>query len=352
MRPNNFDLIRFLAAAQVLLVHGVEHLGLSAVLKQEGSFLWFALSAFPGVPIFFFISGFLISRSYERDSDNRRYAYNRLLRIYPGLWVCFACSILSVFVVYPRAILNAPLWDFVAWTVAQLSILQFYNPSFLRSYGVGVLNGSLWTIPVELQFYFAVPVLYYAGGLLKGKRNLQLGITTLFFLLFAVVYREYLEFSLQGVWSKLINVSMLPYFWIFLLGVLAQRNWAELNWCFESRVHWWAFAYLIVIVFGYWEGVSVTGNRQSPFAVVILIGVVLSFAFSHRTLAESLLQGNDFSYGIYIYHMVIINVLLHLGFRGQWWHLILAATLTLLAAVLSWKWVESSAIALKPARTV
>jgi peptidoglycan/LPS O-acetylase OafA/YrhL len=41
--------------------------------------------------------------------------------------------------------------------LAQLSIVQFYNPDFLRGYGVGVLNGSLWTISVELQFYVMLP---------------------------------------------------------------------------------------------------------------------------------------------------------------------------------------------------
>jgi hypothetical protein len=45
------------------------------------------------------------------------------------------------------------------WLAAQLTIGQFYNPVFLRGYGLGVLNGSLWTIPLE-QFCVLVPLLH------------------------------------------------------------------------------------------------------------------------------------------------------------------------------------------------
>ena len=58
VRQNNFDLIRLVAASQVVLFHGLEHLGPSGVTH---SVLGEALSWFPGVPIFFVVSGFLIT---------------------------------------------------------------------------------------------------------------------------------------------------------------------------------------------------------------------------------------------------------------------------------------------------
>ena len=84
-RNNNFDLIRLLAALQVLIWHGAVHLdvfdkiyGLLNVLFQ-----------LPGVPIFFTISGFLITHSLERSNFQlKKYFQNRALRIYPALWVC------------------------------------------------------------------------------------------------------------------------------------------------------------------------------------------------------------------------------------------------------------------------
>ena len=57
-RENNFDLIRLFAALQVLLGHGINHLqilGYDEILD--------VISFFPGVMVFFVISGFLITRS-------------------------------------------------------------------------------------------------------------------------------------------------------------------------------------------------------------------------------------------------------------------------------------------------
>ena len=54
------------------------------------------LALFPGVPVFFLISGLLISRSYETNRNLREYAVNRSLRIFPGLVVCVALNLLAV----------------------------------------------------------------------------------------------------------------------------------------------------------------------------------------------------------------------------------------------------------------
>ena len=80
-RVNNFDLVRLLAALQVAVVHALMH------LKPTGSFVHIAragLELFPGVPIFFVISGLLISKSYEQSDSIRDYYRNRCLRIFPG----------------------------------------------------------------------------------------------------------------------------------------------------------------------------------------------------------------------------------------------------------------------------
>ena len=89
---NNFDLIRLFAASQVAITHTASHLGV------ENSVLSI-LSMFPGVPIFFFVSGYLIYGSYEQSSKNPNTNFNffmkRFLRLYPALWLCFVLSILS-----------------------------------------------------------------------------------------------------------------------------------------------------------------------------------------------------------------------------------------------------------------
>jgi len=68
---NNFDLLRILAATQVLYFHTIFH------LKIDAPSWTLVFQYFPGVPIFFVISGYLVSASYERSESLMRYFWNR-----------------------------------------------------------------------------------------------------------------------------------------------------------------------------------------------------------------------------------------------------------------------------------
>ena len=57
---NNFNLIRLFAALQVAIVHSASYLNIDI------QYLKF-LDLFPGVPIFFFISGFLMIKSFKKN---------------------------------------------------------------------------------------------------------------------------------------------------------------------------------------------------------------------------------------------------------------------------------------------
>ncbi len=107
------------------------------------------LNFFPGVPIFFVISGFLISVSFERRRDLRSYFQNRILRIYPALWVSFAVTLVLLGVLGFLGLSVVATPTFALWVAAQLSCFQLWSPEYFRTFGVGVVNGSLWTIPVE-----------------------------------------------------------------------------------------------------------------------------------------------------------------------------------------------------------
>lgn len=141
-RINNFDLIRIGAATQVLLVHSLRHLHINLPGWSD------LLNYFPGVPIFFGISGYLISSSLERSPTWQHYCRNRLLRIYPGLWGLLLTTGLVLCWLHPAQLFTAQSG---LWFVSQ-GIGLIYTPNFLADFGFGSYNGSIWTIPVELQF--------------------------------------------------------------------------------------------------------------------------------------------------------------------------------------------------------
>lgn len=348
MRPNNFDLIRLFAAFQVVIYHGLEHLRLREAVDNISPIIVEIIGVFPGVPIFFAISGFLISRSLERDTNLKQYITNRILRIYPALYVCFFVSVAAVAWFSPTIFQNASLLSVATWSVAQLSIAQFYNPDFLRGFGVGVLNGSLWTITVELQFYVALPILYSLLQLRTHKRNFSLIAITFIFLVVGRAIHHTSDTWSIAILRKFAYVSMFPYFWMFLVGVLFQRNWIVLQPWLEDKFHLWFGLYCSSALFFHALGYQVGSNHQVPIMSILLAATTLSAAFTKRKLSELLLRGNDISYGIYIYHMVIINVLLTCFPKPAFGSLVLLVVLNTSAASLSWRFIESRFLKLKP----
>lgn len=294
------------------------------------------ISYLPGVPVFFIVSGCLVSGSVERATSLHEYLRNRLLRIYPGLWACFAVSVVFLGVIGVRTSGSA----FAVWAAAQLTIAQFYNPDFLRGVGVGVINGSLWSIPVELQFYFALPVL---AALARRDPRRWLAIAAL---------AAFAQFALLAIdpstrIGKLVGVSLFPYLVYFMIGVLYRHVHAARPLLLTGTAGAWALAYCAWVILE--RALSLpgqTGNLLSLPSAVLLGGVVVSCAYSGPSLAGRLLRGNDVSYGVYVYHMPVVNALLVAGISG-WRGLVLTLPITALLAWASWVAVERPMLARK-----
>lgn len=342
-RQNNFDAIRLFAACQVVYFHGIKHLGVP-IENPCVMFINDILIAFPGVPIFFVVSGFLIPKSYEASMGcASRYFVNRFLRIYPALWLGYLVSLVALGLCGFVTEQSFRSGQFYLWFVGQISFFQYYTPDFLRGYGVGTPNGSLWTIPVEIEFYIAVPLIYLLLGRMRtvARANILLVIMAV---LSAVLYSVFLPHMESTVPMKLLFVSLFPYLWMFLLGALAYSNFSFLRKFFENKLIYWLGGYLLVVLL----------NRSFPyyplhsvFSYMLLAMVVLSAAFSFRGFSERVLKGYDVSYGIYIFHMIIVNVMVSHGAVGRGLCLLKLFGFTFLAGLLSWILLERRMLALK-----
>ena len=79
-----------------------------------------------------------------------------------------------------------------------------------------------------------------------------------------------------------------------------------------------------------------------------MAGVVLSAAFSLPSLTEKIkIDRNDYSYGIYLYHMLVVSTFIGLGIIGHWclWLVVYAGAFALAAA--SWFLIEQPALRMK-----
>lgn len=333
---NNFNLIRLLAACQVMAVHALNHLDFEGLLVL-------ALKAVPGVPTFFFISGLLISTAYERMRSRglRPFFVNRVLRIYPALWVCVAVTAVVVGLTGYLSTQHFAWTHYAAWLVGQLSFFQFYNPDFMRGFGVGVVNGALWTITVELQFYALTPILFF---LLSRHRGwlLALFVSSL---AINVYLRLFPEWNRLGI--KLLYVSAWPWIYMFIAGfAVAHLKGAVARVEPYLDLRWLVPAYVVSMIFiGSYE--SNAANGINPVSFFLLAACLFKLATVRLPMPQTLTRyvaRNDFSYGLYLYHMPVINLLIFMGWFTAHGNLMAAFAMSAACALLSWYLVERPAL--------
>lgn len=338
---NNIDLLRLFAASQVVLIHGLVHL---LGIEPRESFGLSLLNYVPGVPLFFFLSGLLIMKSYDRASSFRDFAKNRFLRLFPALWVCVLLSLIMLIATQYLDWSGLLSFEVVAWVLTQATFLQFYNPDVFYGFGVGVINASLWTIAIEIQFYVLAPVLAYLYRY-KGA----------YFLIFAVSIAVNLVLNQMELREllvgKLIRVSALPWIYMFMTGHLVVANWQRFSAAFRGKAGYWLAILCVSSALSYsgdhFTSLQFGGNSLWPFHFIALCGLALSLALTMPDLSRRVLNGNDFSYGIYIYHMPVINLLIFLGISGGASSLLIAIALTAILAFASWRLIERPALRLK-----
>jgi peptidoglycan/LPS O-acetylase OafA/YrhL len=339
---NNLDLIRLCAAIQVAVTHLSHHLHLDFAVVRY-------LDYFPGVPIFFFISGYLIYQSYEniRHDRLRTFFTNRFLRIYPALYVCFGLTVLSIVGCGYLKTVSYSATSLLAWVAASLSFFQFYTPDFLRGYATGVPNGSLWTISVELQFYFLTPVLHFA---LKRFRRTAAALFILLVLVNTANLYANVTDAFPGIRDrmafKLFGASFLPWLYMFAFGAYVSTNKSLQAHILKLNPLVFAAAYLGSYYLAEKYNLG-TVNYINLVSYLLLAALVFRLAYWKPETSGRLLRGNDISYGFYIYHMPLVNLMVFYGFIGTLASFWTALAGTLALACGSWFLIEKPFLKLK-----
>ena len=196
----------------------------------------------------------------------------------------------------------------------------------------------MWTISVELQFYVVTPLIAY----LVARRVAYW--TPLFVLLLVANFVFWNVLDQQGLLFKLVNVSFVPWLYMFVAGA-----WLSTRRDVIGRIR--ALPLVVpVLSFGFavfltrLVGQNAGGNNINPLMFMALAVLVVRLAYTAPNLSGRLLRGNDISYGIYIYHMPIVNFALWYGFMGSWLAVGVALVASAALALASWTVLERPAI--------
>lgn len=286
---NNFDGLRLLGAGMVLVSHQYAVLGLDEP-RLGGNTL-----GRTGVMLFFAISGYLIAQSWRRDPQPFRFATRRFLRIAPAL------AVLQLLTMSLLTVLGISTFD--------------RNP-------LPAVNGSLWTIPLEIECY----LVFLAIALIMRRVGIaMIGLFLLGWTTGAFAYLPWID-------------GQLTFFGIaFGFGVLLHEH----SWLRRPV----AAAAMVVLAVLAWR-------LSIPSFGVAMLAAAAAIQIGERSWPGWRDAGRygDLSYGLYLYAFPVQQLLVM--WLGPHRPYPLMLTLTLLASLalawLSWHIIERPALSLKP----
>lgn len=295
-KKNCFDFIRIIAALQVMFGHFVEHFELNVNFIGFDFFeKVFSYVPGKGVIIFFVISGFFVFPSLEKGTWIN-YLKKKFIRIFPELWLAFAVNTGLIILLYGMA---DSVIDNIIYFFTQLTIFQFYTGDWLREYGVGTPNGALWTISVTIQFYLSALVLYRVSK----KWSLKDWVILLVSSIIIAIFCSNLIFLPTTVY-KLIIVSIVPYYYIFVIGIICYIYKDKIIPFIRKRVVIFFIIYIVCkfLYMNFFNNLRLGINYDVISTVFLSMTVIgVAFCFEKRIKYE-------ITYEIFIWHMIICNV--------------------------------------------
>jgi peptidoglycan/LPS O-acetylase OafA/YrhL len=264
-------------------------------LSAVASPFWYGHLA---VAAFITISGFclqwaLLQRGDGTVNDFVTYLRRRCRRILPPYYACLMLSLLVAWGITSRQT-GLPWTQYlpITWenVGAHLLLIHNWSPDWMYK-----INGVLWSIAIEFQLYFVLPVLAW----LLAKRGPWVVAAGLSIPVFAIL-ATYPKSEKFYIWYALL----------FALGMIAAK-WAMAPVRFSSS------AWLALAVLGLGAGMRVAGEKSIPLAdlcfafgtcalMVLVVQAPLSLA--SRVLSwRPLLALGAFSYSLYLMHHPILQ---------------------------------------------
>jgi peptidoglycan/LPS O-acetylase OafA/YrhL len=335
-RPTGFDYLRIILSIAIVCEHSI----ITSYGETAGAAVWhlpFRPLVGMFLPMFFALSGFLVAGSLFRTASLVQFLGLRVIRIYPALCVEVLISALLI----GPLLTTSPLKDYFSSQVFYLYLLNvtghihYLLPGLFQSNPYpDVVNLQLWTVPFELGCYIALSLLAVLG--IKKFHWMAPAATMLlllaYFVVRVVVKKQWALIAIPGGLPGQLLVAC------FLSGVSLYLYKERLPWshslCAISGV-------LTALLFGF-----------IPFGDFVAAPVAAYFTVSLGVTNPRklpVLQGADYSYGIYLYGFVLQQALAcAFPWAREWWISILLCVpaATGIAAV-SWHFIEKPALNLR-----
>lgn len=337
-RNNNLHLLRISAALAVLASHSWTLATGDASLEPMRAATGMSLGSL-AVDVFFVASGFLVTASLLTRGSAVDFFWARCLRIYPAL---LAMVLLTVVALGP-AFTSVPLADYLtadrtrAYFVGNslvVSGIQYLLPGvFEHNPWPGAVNGSLWTLPLELRMY---GTLLMAWLLLKIAGTWRIRLMRLLIPGLAMFYAAYL---LRDLVSAEPSPPDLRLKFMFFVGASCQ--------VYKHQINLVASGALLAAA-----ALAASWMLKPLYFPTVFMAampyLLLYLAFVPGGPVRQYNKLGDYSYGVYIYAFPVQQMLMatHPGL-SPWCLLLTSCLVTLGLSALSWHCIEQHALTFK-----
>lgn len=355
-RDNFFVPIRLAFMFMVLIEHAwVVHSG-STFGKDSQTISFFGISMFHwAINGFFFMSGYLITQTWCLRRSAVYFAVCRIMRLYPAILLLIVCGLL---VFGPLYYMFSPHSDkFTAeeyWTSEDLFLFPMHLILFWKTeyappgFGLGSPNGAefsppLWTMRFDAILYAVTPI----AGLIAFMRKSYVFPAMIFLFLVSCL------FGAEGGISMIQQTARLGFAFAFGAACFFYR---------DKIIRSWSLAIVgVVIGFGLFAYAGMNrdflagftrldGHAYAPLDIAqpllnIVTGYVLLMLASAKSDRLKWTQNvTDFSYGTYIWHYPIYQLIIGLfPAMGAYTLLAIGAPLSVAIGVISFVTIETYA---------
>jgi len=327
-------------------IDGLRAVAVTAVIVHH-----FERSFFPngylGVDIFFVISGYVITASLTRQSEQSFVSFlanfyaRRMRRLLPALVVCvLATAVIGALFVPPEATeFRSSIRSGIA-ALFGISNLYFFHQRLDYFGSIADLNlfTQTWSLGVEEQFYLVFPALFWIGACFyAGRRTLLMWIVLALFAASLAAFLLFFDAFPAGVYF------LMPFrFWELAAGCLislASANIVALAGRTRSMLLWAGAAALVAgLLIPAHHGKYATLLAVAGAAAII--ATISSGSILYRLLTlRAVVTVGLLSYSLYLWHWSVISI-------GRWtigihgWSVPLLCALIVAIATLSYRAVE------------
>jgi peptidoglycan/LPS O-acetylase OafA/YrhL len=331
-RPSGFDYMRLMLAIGVIAMHSVI-VCYGPLVELE----FWKSAARPFIreilPAFFALSGFLVAGSLERSKTLLMFLGLRVIRIFPALSVEVLLSALIIGPIFTSLSLSEyvshPL--FHRYFLNLIGDVQFRLPGvFARNPFPEVVNGQMWTVPYELYCYLTL------AALALVRKRWAVPVATVVITAMYIVYKLQGGALLSEVRGPIPGVMLLV---CFLAGVAIYLYRDVLPFSRIGAVICLLISMILLSMVPY-------GEYLAPWLIAYAT-VGIGLLNPRRTVV---IDGADYSYGLFLYGYPIQQALAATGPWAQIWYVNILVTLAVgtVFAGFSYRIVEKPAMGLRP----